>query len=209
MHELDNPKNVILFNPSNKTDQSIPVSKTGTGSYVIDLTETQSKPPSNSIIFSGDNNYRQFITTAQSIIEINKGPEIRLDELPHATSDTGDIAVEVGDIYLPEAISQGRYKGIEVNEKGAIVWQGRDKVVITSIHAPVHPITGESFEVPQTANTALSQTASNNILQFQKPQNQFSETPVPQIGGGNVDLQSEHDSGLYENPYLTNLKKVA
>ncbi len=133
---------------------------------IIDITPImEAKEPFHTVVYSG-NNLPQYIQATSSIVKIEDGQNIALESIPHATKDTGDIAVEVENIPLPETIRNGKYQGIISNERGAVAWQGNSRLIITSLTSPVHPITGEPLAAPVHTTASLA----NSINTLPSPQ---------------------------------------
>ena len=166
------------------------------GNEIIDLTLIQPKLPSNIIIFS-KNNLGQFITTAHSFVRVGDGKEMSIELLAYATPEIGDVAVEVENIPMPEELLQGKYQGVISNEKGAIVWQGNNRMLITSLDTPIHPITGERLNPPGETEVAALPAQSTEKL-------------ASHISSGNT--VSPYDPNLENSPFLqtpADLKRAA
>ena len=156
------------------------------GSEIIDLTSVQPKPPSNIIIFSR-NNLGQIINTAYSFVKVEGGKEMPIRLIANATPEIGDVAIDVENIPMPEELLQGRYQGVISNEKGAIVWQGKNRMLITSLDAPIHPITGERLNPPGETEVAALPAQSTEKL-------------ASHISSGNT--VSPYDPNLENSPFL-------
>lgn len=204
MSEQDIQSKIIPLKSRSKTGLPTIVFESNHGNQdnnVIDLTVVQPKPQSNVIIFSSDNNLRQILDTTQSFIAVEGEVEIPLGNVTDASETIGEVLIEVENIPLPV---QSRRKGIIRNARGAIAWQGGDRVLITSINSPTHPITGEPLVPPAQM--------SNKVLQFPQPlQTKPVEAPASHIGSGNVVSLDEarRTSSFFRPPTEAELKKSA
>lgn len=149
---------------------SLPTTISQTEPKFIDTTVQPLKSSSNTIIFSKTENMAQFVITAQSYVTaVEMGAEMSLDDIPNATTTTGDIAVEVTDIPLPETL-KGRKNGLISNERGTIAWQGDNKIIITLIHSPSNPITGERL-TPPNISEPIPQPQTSTAASFSPAEN--------------------------------------
>lgn len=200
MSEKDTLGTIIPFSPLNR--HNLPKTRfESEPGKIISITEVKPRLPFNVIIFSrGDltrGNMKQFIDTANFFTEVEKGGEMPIIFIANATLDTGDIAVEVERISLPEEVErvlQGEYQGVIYNEKGAVAWQGGNRMLITSLDSPVNPFTDETLTPP-------AQISKSNILQFpQSPQTQPAENPASHLSGGNVVPQNNDNLRTFIRP---------
>lgn len=195
MSEKDIQQGIVVIPPK----YSLPVTSSQSEPKFIDVTVKPLKTPYNAIIYSKTENIGQFVITAQSINEVveKTGEDMPLNSLGNATTVTGDITVEVQNIPLPETL-RSRKIGLISNERGTVAWQGENTVIITSIHTPTNPITGERLASPNQKTESTALPSAYNITQVSQPQITTIENPA-----------SQHDADLARNPFLQPLKKAA
>lgn len=145
---------------------SLPTTRSQAEPKLINVLPESPQPSYNTIIFSKEENREQFVTTAHSIVIAAEetGAVVPLTSLNNAAIVTGDIAVPVENIPLPETL-RGRKNGIISNERGTIAKQGDNAVIIISIHASTHPFTGEKLIPPNQETSTTALPGDDNMVQ--------------------------------------------